>query len=129
MNEEKAEAEGYYTVRMKGPDGCEGTSNPLFATACITAVMEPIYAQNLRVYPNPATDRIRVEWTAAQSLTNVRMILYTMQGSTVEQIWSADHLAGGSLIDISLPALPSGMYLYALVSEEMRVPGYLVVVN
>jgi len=124
-----AATDGYYTVRMKGPDGCEGTSNPLFATACITAVMEPIYAQNLRVYPNPATDRIRVEWTAAQSLTNVRMILYTMQGSTVEQIWSADHLAGGSLIDISLPALPSGMYLYALVSEEMRVPGYLVVVN
>ena len=124
-----AATDGYYTVRMKGPDGCEGTSNPLFATACITAVVEPIYAQNLRVYPNPATDRIRVEWTAAQSLTNVRMILYTMQGSTVEQIWSADHLAGGSLIDISLPALPSGMYLYALVSEEMRVPGYLVVVN
>ncbi|GEM_PF-1708437 len=124
-----AAIDGYYSVRMKGSEGCDGTSSPLFVNACITAVVDPNPLQRIRVYPNPAKDHITLEWTSPQSLTDVRLIFYTMQGIPVDQIWKAEHLAGGSLIDISLPALPSGMYLYALVSDEIRVPGYLVVVK
>jgi ELWxxDGT repeat protein len=52
-----AEANGLYSVGMTSPDGCTGTSEPVFAN-CLTGTEENPHFGSVRIFPNPAREKV-----------------------------------------------------------------------
>ncbi len=78
------------------------------------STLDNLNAQNVNLYPNPATDRIWVELpnTAGKSY---QILLYNVEGKTV---WEGKNTGGGK-IEISLSSLPKGLYqFYATTGKE-----------
>jgi len=121
-----AEVAGNYVVTMKDPSGCLGTSEPVFAEACISSTFDVGGNVSARVYPNPAQDRVFLEIHLPQT-TNAQLELYAADGRFVGRLFQGEILSGGQILDIKLPGLPAGVYQYRLATVMGNVNGNLVV--
>ncbi|HAD11899.1 MAG TPA: hypothetical protein DCF33_05605 [Saprospirales bacterium] len=116
LSELTAENAGLYAVSMVGPDGCTGTSVPVFAEACVSAVFMPGATIQAIIYPNPAQQRIFLE-TNFQAASEVQLELFTADGRRVASLLQSKLNAGKQVQDILLPELPNGAYLCRLVTD------------
>jgi len=121
-----AEIAGNYVVSMKDPTGCVGTSEPIFAEACISNTFNVSGALSVRVYPNPAQDRVFLDIQLKQT-TNAQLDLYATDGRFVGRLFQGEILPGGQILDLKLPDLPAGVYQYRMVTEMGSLIGNLVV--
>jgi hypothetical protein len=75
------------------------------------------------VYPNPATNRVRVQWEGNSGGANTIWELHSLLGQTV-----VNQSITGSETEIILPALPPGLYTWTLRSpDKQHGSGKLVV--
>ncbi|MDO8365404.1 MAG: PKD domain-containing protein [Saprospiraceae bacterium] len=121
-----AEVAGNYVVTMKDPTGCVVTSEPVFAEACMSSITNLGGNLSVRVYPNPAQDRISLDIQVAQTM-NAKLDLYAADGRYLGRLFHDEILPGGQILDIKLPGLPSGVYQYRLATEMGSLNGNLVV--
>lgn len=75
------------------------------------AVREQPARPSHRLYPNPATTRLIVQWDAGQYAD---LVLHNLQGQQVARIPT---VAGSNVLEVNIEALPPGLYLYRLESN------------
>ncbi|MEQ1747343.1 MAG: T9SS type A sorting domain-containing protein, partial [Saprospiraceae bacterium] len=124
-----AQTTGSYSVTMLSPAGCLGTSGLVLAEACASSTTVLVGSLAVRVYPNPASDRVLLELLSPADLTDVRFDLYTADGRYMGRLLQRDALSGGASVAIRLPGLPSGAYVYRLLSKQGSVTGGLAVIR
>jgi ligand-binding sensor domain-containing protein len=80
----------------------------------LTLGVKNITANNiaLNVYPNPTTDKVRLDWNSAKEAT---ITIYSIDGKVVNQI---QHVAPGS--SISLSEQQSGIYFINVITDNSR---------
>jgi hypothetical protein len=93
----------------------------------------PTAASSLHVFPNPASDRFRIEYELAMS-GPVRLDLMTMDGRHVATMFSGTRARGKHALQTSLSAqrvghLPAGRYLVVLEAGGMRRQTSLVIAH
>lgn len=94
---------GTYAVEVR-QNGCVDTS------VCLNVVVSSVghWPEHWKVYPNPAT-----QWLQAQLPVGSRLHLYDLQGRLLQQ-W----LLESGHERLTLPSLPSGLYVLQLSSNE-----------
>lgn len=81
----------------------------------------PATAELHAVFPNPASDRLRISYSLASG-TQVRLAMYTMAGEEVRSLRrEASAPAGTHLVTENIEALPSGTYVIELVAHGVRM--------
>ena len=106
-----AQTNGYYTVSMLNTDGCLGTSDPVFVTACPSATVEATALPKVNLYPNPAQRRIVMDIQTTVNLMNTHVDLFAIDGRFIDKIFQGDMPIAGKAIEVLLPDLASGMYI------------------
>jgi len=93
----------------------------------------PTAASSLQVFPNPVSDRLRIEYALAVS-GPVRLDLMTMDGRHVGTMFSGTRARGKHALQTTLSAqrfghLPAGRYLVVLEAGGMRQQTSLVIAH
>jgi len=99
---------GLYRVTVTNEFGCEGDA---FISVFTIGVDEEI-ANQLKLYPNPATDYFQIEWPSGW-LQNAQSTLYNTEGKIVMQFSVTQQ---NQRIDVA--ALPKGTYILATDSPD-----------
>jgi len=68
---------------------------------------------NLKIYPNPATDLISIEIPESGSNMNGTLSIYGMSGQELIQ----QHVQG-SMSEINVSSLPKGIYFVMLINND-----------
>jgi hypothetical protein len=92
----------YYVTASAG--GCRSKPSELFTY--LVTVIEPPAVANLTIYPNPATDRVLIDWTGVSATADARLLLHDSQGRLLRQT-----VRDGQLTILSINELPTGIYL------------------
>ncbi|GAB3876852.1 hypothetical protein GCM10028824_35430 [Hymenobacter segetis] len=100
----------YYRLRQVDLDGSAEYS------PVVTVGRKASY-ESLNFYPNPATDRLTLDLTAATA-TPCEMRLLSL---TTGQLLRHDTLVGGQLQEISLAGIPAGLYVLKVGSAVQRI--------
>lgn len=103
-----ANSTGTYSLTVTDEFGCEGTVT-LFVI--VTGTENPV-TQQLRVYPNPTSESLWVEWPEAW-LNNAQIAITDLSGRTVQEI-TAQVLKQ----QVDIKALTSGHYLLRVSSPD-----------
>ena len=70
----------------------------------------------MTVYPNPAQDKIRLEWNQKYGLEKIQQIkIVDVSG---KEMYLDKTLLSSSLIEIPIQQLPSGVYLLSIETEK-----------
>ncbi|MCU0469664.1 MAG: S8 family serine peptidase [Arcicella sp.] len=73
---------GLYTVKSTDVNGCESFSNGYNLT--ITAVEEEVISEEVaKIFPNPATDKIKVEYRTPERPNNIQVEIVNVLGMTL----------------------------------------------
>lgn len=103
-------ADGTYNVCLNISDGADCSSSKCASVTVDDGInsVASIPVNNLKVYPNPSTGVINVDYAK-----NAEITIYSIDGSTVKVL---EIVAG--LTEINLTELPKGTYLMKITSEE-----------
>ncbi len=121
-----AEVAGNYVVTMNNSEGCAGTSEPVFAEACMSSTHDMANILTAKLYPNPTQDQIFLDIQLVAA-ANVRLELFAADGRYLGQLFQREITPGRQILEIELPELPAGMYRYRLATETGSLNGNLVV--
>ena len=111
-------ADSYYSItegEAAIPDAVVSVS-----TKRLVAPTEPPV---LRIFPNPATDHIQLDWISSLPEAPYRMRISDLSGRTLRQYFLADT----DTRQLSLGGLPPGMYMLEVLLEHRREVQRLVV--
>lgn len=101
---------GWYTVQVRSPYGCEGTSDPYFTTSMYV----PSMGHALFVHPNPAIDQARISiHPPLQQMA--RMQLFNVLG---EEVSSRTLTAGAEQVTLERDGLKDGIYYVRIQTPE-----------
>ncbi len=112
----------YYVVATVG--SCSSLPSDLF-TYVITA-LEPAPAEPtlLTIYPNPATDRVLIDWSAVNASASARLLLYDLTGRLLRDIPRT-----GAVTELSLVGLSPGIYLVSAQADGQPVATRRLVIS
>ena len=108
---------GDYALVVTDANGCE-MSSEVVTIDNLTSVEEPIWAKNLRLFPNPATDILTLELPAFTA-SDLIVELLNVTGQTMQVI---DKERNSNVLRMNVSTLPSGLYWL-----KMQMEGELVV--
>ncbi|MES2516644.1 MAG: S8 family serine peptidase [Bacteroidota bacterium] len=116
---------GLYTVKATDSNGCEAFSNGY--TLTITAVEEEIVSEvNAKIFPNPATDKIRVEYRTPEHPQSVQAEVVNMFGMTLTSK-SLVRQNGIYATDFDVTKQMQGRYFIRIVTEDsVKVMPFIV---
>ncbi len=103
----------YYAVVTA--NGCPSPPSELL-TFLITALEPTPAVADLVIYPNPATDRVRVAWTGVAATAQADVLLYDATGKLCRRVNRS-----GEVTDLWLTDLPAGSYIVSVQVEGRRV--------
>lgn len=112
----------YYMIEVINPNGCSpearsGNYNSTFSNKAsnqFTSVSEDILSQGIKIYPNPASDNIFIEFNSKSS-DNSRILISDISGKTV--IDQQVHEVSGTT-NINTSELNSGVYFLKFISGD-----------
>jgi hypothetical protein len=109
-----------YYATITDSAGCTATEGPYYFIHVLPVSVEELSNLNVAIYPNPATDFIKIRKNKNDKLT---FHLYNIEGKLLRE-FSLDK----GLEEIKLtPELDSGFYFYKIVDEkESAVSGKLI---
>jgi hypothetical protein len=91
-----------------------------------TAITPEIELADLKVYPNPFSDRLRFEFVSPESV-NARIDLYDMTGRMVKNIFEQPIEGGVSYeAEFKPETIINGMYIYRLIMGETVYNGKVI---
>ena len=108
---------GDYALVVTDANGCE-MSSEVVTIDNLTSVEEPIWAKNLRLFPNPATDILTLELPEFTT-SDLIVELLNVTGQTMQVI---DKERNSNVLRMNVSTLPSGLYWL-----KMQMEGELVV--
>jgi hypothetical protein len=114
-------------IKVAGGGDCTliAQTIPQTKSAEITTAIEPVVVTNadLKVYPNPFSDRLRFEFVSPVSV-NARIDLYDMTGRMVKTIFE-QQIEGGTMYNAEFrpEAIISGMYIYRMKMGDTTYNG------
>ncbi|HSF52828.1 MAG TPA: T9SS type A sorting domain-containing protein, partial [Algoriphagus sp.] len=124
-----AELMGEYSVELTSEAGCKSRLKPVTLTISGIGGKPVNQAIELKIYPNPASDRVKLVLPDGVLISKPNISVYSSEGkdvSTAVQII----LVNDSEIEILLNRLAKGTYLIWIVGENQKTFfGKLVVVN
>ncbi|MEO1437540.1 MAG: PKD domain-containing protein [Bacteroidota bacterium] len=114
---------GTYTVCLTVTDFCNAvtTCRAVDVTGSVS-IEEQTIGQRFQVFPNPAYDQVRLEWTSIQE--DFRVDLVNPLGQTVQSQFVG---AGDSGLNLDLNGLSPGVYLVQFVLNEAVVSKKLLI--
>ncbi len=111
---------GSYSVELTSTAGCRAKLKALEVT--IAGLIRPnmILSEELKIYPNPATNRIQLELETDQAIATKSIKIYSLEGKEVTGVISIQTNSGASYqLDIS--AIAAGTYLVMWEGEENKL--------
>ncbi|MFT7424461.1 MAG: hypothetical protein ACI9O5_000395, partial [Algoriphagus sp.] len=111
---------GSYSVELTSTAGCKAKLKAVEVT--IAGLIRPnmILSEELKIYPNPATNRIQLELETDQAIAMKSIKIYSLEGKEVTGIISIQTSSGASYqLDIS--AIAAGTYLVMWEGEENKL--------
>lgn len=98
----------------------------LVANMLSTVGSSELAAAGIKVYPNPANDKLHIDIDASSTLKNATVQLVNSLGNKVfeETVSNTDHS-----IDIDLQGFADGVYSISIISSEGKVINSLVVIR
>jgi len=93
---------------------------------CSNSIGEAELMADLKVYPNPAYDHLKIEYTLPQTQL-VSIKLYTIQGREVMHAFDGVQSQGSQSLDIHLPQLNSGIYILGISMSNSVIHRKIVV--
>jgi hypothetical protein len=117
-----AQAGQYYVVTSAG--GCTSLPSDLFTYVVTALDPAPTNPTTFSVYPNPATDRVRIDWSGATATPMARLRLYSPAGHLLRDIART-----GPVTELSLTGLPTGVYLLSAQTDGQPVAARRLVVG
>jgi len=101
------------------PPIVQGSAGPIATNGSASTIEEA----RIEVYPNPTSGITNVQFTVPEA-GNVDLTLYSMDGKKVDQIFNGIVEAGAlNVADFNAASLPSGVYLYHLISNDTVLSG------
>jgi hypothetical protein len=104
---------GVVQVGIFTPAGCLALSDPLVYSRIGT---ESWSTFNLKIYPNPAKDAVRIDVPYGFNLSDITIV--NSNGKIVHHL---DVKNQNTQIDIDIKGLPSGLYVIQIQSEDGRI--------
>jgi hypothetical protein len=117
---------GDYSVSMLNTEGCAGVSVAISVEVCMSGTSNLEGLTSVRVYPNPAQNRIFLELEMLQSQELI-FDLFATDGRLMGQIFKGEVASGKQILELQLPDVPAGMYRYRLAGTQGSMNGGLVV--
>lgn len=109
---------GLYEVEVFNADGCSAVSEPFDALVSGLSDLRVDLSPSLKVFPNPAYGRIRLEMdNDAQG--NFQVDIISLAGQTMQRFNWEKH-AGALSRQIDISQMPAGMYMLALTNDSYR---------
>lgn len=102
--------EGYYSVQISDSMGCIGMDSVFVDVNTCTGVDE-IYVNEFKFYPNPAHDRLNVEWQMPQKGTIECVGIDGRQHLKV-------FVAGETKLTLDIKSLESGIYILKFIDNQ-----------
>ena len=122
-----AKAAGNYSVTVTNASSCTAVDTVVVTTNnCSTGIIEKQSIQELSVFPNPIKNMINVDIPAEIMNQEVEVSLRSITGSLV---FNNRIKLEESTIQLYLPELDNGIYLFELNSNGMRYQNKLTVAN
>lgn len=113
----------WYRVRAKGVPIFSNYSNIVELNA-VTAIEEPLWAKNIKIYPNPVRDFIKVNLDGLQ-LSDISYSLFDTQGRQV--LKSNVILDNNSMFAIGVTQLSKGVYNLQINTNKGKINRLIVV--
>jgi hypothetical protein len=114
---------GRYTVTIKDANGCTKTiSNILIKKLINTGIINQQLAENISIYPNPATDKVQIDINGLQGKIN-----YTLFDATGRKLQTNDLKHGNNTI--RLDDFANGIYTIYIETEKGNYEQQVVVVR
>lgn len=107
---------GLYTVKATDTNGCEAFSNGY--TLTITAIEEEIVSEmTAKIFPNPATDKFRIEYRSPNQTKSVQAEVINMFGMVLTSK-NLVKLNGVYTADIDVSKQNQGKYFIRIISDD-----------
>lgn len=107
---------GLYTVKSTDANGCEAFSNGYMLT--ITAIEEEIVSETTaKIFPNPATDKFRVEYRSPNPTKSVQAEVINMFGMVLTSK-NLVKLNGVYTADIDLSKQSQGKFFVRIIADD-----------
>jgi hypothetical protein len=111
---------GSYTAELTSAAGCKVKLKAVEVTIAGLLRQNPILSEELKIYPNPATDQIELEIKSDQAITLKSIKVYSLEGKDVTGIISLQK-GNVSTYRMDISAIAAGTYLVMLEGEERKV--------
>lgn len=106
---------GNYALELIASSGCTSMSSPFYAVA--QSISEPSLLVDAKIYPNPASDKMTLEF-ANPAAIEVMMQICDMRGRVLQSRLLGDAMAFNESIDVS--ALANGLYMLVLQANGIK---------
>jgi len=124
-----AELMGEYTVEITTSAGCKASLKTVTLTISGLFGKAINEAQNLKIYPNPASDRVVMEFPDGALASSPSLSLYSSDGKNVTDAVQISIL-NDFKVEIILNRLANGTYLIWVMAQDQKTYfGKLVILN
>lgn len=111
---------GIYSVELTSPSGCKAKLKAVEVTIAGLLRQNPILSEELKIYPNPASDQIELEIKSDQSIKLKSIKIYSLEGKDVSGIVSVQKRKS-TTYQMDISALAAGSYLVMLEGSERKM--------
>jgi 3',5'-cyclic AMP phosphodiesterase CpdA len=111
---------GSYTVELTSTAGCKAKLKAVEVTIAGLLRQNPILSEELKIYPNPASDQIELEIKSDHAITLKSIKIYSLEGKDVTGSISIQK-GNGTTYRMDISAIASGAYLVMLEGAERKV--------
>jgi hypothetical protein len=115
--------EVYYGYSFEEPAALQAGTNNRPASGAIQTQAPPSNANDLKVYPNPASDLIQL------AFDNKDGALIQLRRITGEALITQTVLPGETITPINIVALPNGLYMLSVFRNNLPVTSRIVVIS
>lgn len=102
--------------------------NAINSALSSTGIPEAIEGMRINVFPNPASDRVTMQFSLAQS-GDINILLYDLQGKLIGELFSGYRNAGSNAFSFDTKEYPDGNYVLKISNGSSVSTQHLNILN